>query len=90
MTIIIIKYMFNTTRLVIIIFQVSYYIGILFYIYCEIAADLYNAYDLGVLTDECKANITAKAEAITTENVNECIADGKTKGLLLSTPNFID
>ena len=77
MTIIIIKYMFNTTRLVIIIFQVSYYIGILFYIYCEIAADLYDAYDLSLLTAACVAEGNTGSEAIA-----ECESVKTAAGLL--------
>ena len=34
MTVIMISYMFKTFKLVIIIFQVSYFLGIVFYIYC--------------------------------------------------------
>lgn len=41
MTIIMISYIFKTFKLVIIIFQVSYFIGILFYIYCCIVRDLH-------------------------------------------------
>ena len=42
MTVIIISYLFKTFKLVIIIFQVSYFIGILFYIYCKITKDVIN------------------------------------------------
>ena len=34
MTVIMISYIFKTFKLVIIIFQVSYFLGIFFYIYC--------------------------------------------------------
>ena len=41
MTIIIISYAFRTFKLVVTIFQVSYFIGILFYIYCELVKEIY-------------------------------------------------
>ena len=39
MTIILIGYVFKTLKLVIIIFQVSYFLGIFYYIYCDITND---------------------------------------------------
>lgn len=40
MTVIMISYIFKTFKLVIIIFQVSYFLGIFFYIYCLIVKDI--------------------------------------------------
>lgn len=40
MTIIIVGYIFKIFKLVVIIFQVSYFLGILFYIYCDLTNDL--------------------------------------------------
>jgi len=41
MTVIMISYIFKTFKLVIIIFQVSYFLGIFFYIYCSIVRDIH-------------------------------------------------
>jgi hypothetical protein len=60
MTIIITKYLFETTKLVIVIFQVSYYLGILFYIYCEIIADILNSEEQGTMSDEEWAKVPDK------------------------------
>jgi hypothetical protein len=40
MTIIVIGYLFKTFKLILIIFQVAFYIGIVFYIYCDIWSDI--------------------------------------------------
>lgn len=42
-TIIIIGYAFKTFKLVMTIFQVSYFIGIFFYIYCSLVRDIHEA-----------------------------------------------
>lgn len=46
LTIIMIGYLFKTVKLIIIIFQVSYFLGIGYYIYCDVTNDLYSVYNL--------------------------------------------
>ena len=45
-TIIMIGFLFKSIKLVIIILQVSYFLGIGYYIYCDITNDLYSVYTL--------------------------------------------
>jgi hypothetical protein len=42
LTIIMIGYIFKTVKLIIIIFQVSYFLGIGYYIYCDVTDDLWS------------------------------------------------
>jgi len=55
LTIIMIGYFYKIAKLIIIIFQVSYFLGIGYYIYCDLTDDLYSVYVLDY--DENKQRI---------------------------------
>jgi hypothetical protein len=46
LTIIMIGYSFKIAKLIIIIFEVSYFLGLGYYIYCDLTNDLYSVYTL--------------------------------------------